>query len=798
MTNQNSKIVFSLHSGQLNLCLKNAELILMNNTLTIRFVRFVLAAVLLVTVPAFGTKDTVSKTSSDTFGTVCKLIYEGRFDNASQLLEKIDQDKSPLAKNQNLAYGEIAEITKDFAELGKKRASEKQNNYKKKWDKLQSLHWRADADNVEDVNDVGDVNDVNDVNEPAEVFWAVVSLLELADKQQKKQILAEPVLTEATTRATETAAEYEAQGKWLDAYSQCYYWLKEINPDNKQYSEHADELLDRAAIVSSFADSPCETARQRFEKIEPLMFKRAMEVIGSNYVDPVFLDYGKMATVSIKRCRLLAEVIKTSYADLQESRNGDLDQEQILRCPDSNSLLAWSTGLDLLKEQIETAQGSVSKDKFFEVFDAIRTLNCSTVKLPESILIAHFAEATLSVLDQHTVIIWPAASSGFKKDLTGEFAGIGILITREKGLLTAASLLPDTPAYKSGLDAGDIIEAVDGEPTKNISLNCVVKMITGPAGTTVRLTVRSPQEEETRDLVITRAKILVRTIRGWQRTTSGQWQHLIDEERKIGYIRLFDKFSEDTSGDMETVLNRLEKEQLRGLVLDLRYNQGGLLDSAVDVVDKFIDKGLIVRTQPRWGLPDYRIAKSGGTHPDYPVVVLVNSASASASEIVAGALGDPKYRRAVIVGERTHGKGSVQTITFRPGNGAMLKYTMGYYHLPSGQRVNSREHMEKLDRDDWGIAPDVSVKLTAEEEKKLLLVQRDNDVLVKAGHDITAAPLKKHSLAETLDSDPQLAVALLIIRTKLLEQDRSAPMLSPAGAFSNAAPGREQKTAGMN
>jgi C-terminal peptidase prc len=291
-------------------------------------------------------------------------------------------------------------------------------------------------------------------------------------------------------------------------------------------------------------------------------------------------------------------------------------------------------------------------------------------------------------------------------------------------------------------------------------------------GTNVTLIVRTPGQEETRQLVITRAKIKVKTIRGWQRNQSGRWQYFIDDKKKIGYIRIYDKFAEDTAKELEEALVMLEAQGMKGLVLDLRNNMGGLLDSAVDIADKFIDKGLIVRTQPRWGIPDYRIGRTPGTHPQYPMVVLVNNISASASEIVAGALQDAKYKRAVIVGERTHGKGSVQTISYRVGGGAMLKYTMGYYHLPSGQRVNTREDMEKLNREDWGITPDIEVKFTPQELGKMLDVQKDNDVLVKADHDVDAAPLKKHSLADTIESDPQLAVALLVIRTKLLEQGR--------------------------
>jgi carboxyl-terminal processing protease len=148
---------------------------------------------------------------------------------------------------------------------------------------------------------------------------------------------------------------------------------------------------------------------------------------------------------------------------------------------------------------------------------------------------------------------------------------------------------------------------------------------------------------------------------------------------------------------------------------------------------------------------------------------LINNFSASASEIVAGALADPLHKRAILVGERTHGKGSVQGIISYPKGGARLKYTMAYYHLPSGQRVKSRDEAKKEGKEDWGVGPDIEVKLRGDEMKKMFDVQRDNDVLVGAGHNKDSAPLKKHMAGESLSADPQLDIAVLVIKSKLIE-----------------------------
>ena len=168
-------------------------------------------------------------------------------------------------------------------------------------------------------------------------------------------------------------------------------------------------------------------------------------------------------------------------------------------------------------------------------------------------------------------------------------------------------------------------------------------------------------------------------------------------------------------------------------------------------------------------MPAFEYAKRSRTHPNYPIVILINAGSASASEIVAGALGDPAHERAILVGTRTHGKGSVQGITYYPGGGAQLKYTMAYYHLPSGQRVKSRDEVEKEGRKDWGVGADVEVDLTSDELRQMLEAQRKNDVLSQTHRDGDKGAPTRRTVEETLKADPQLAVGLLVAKTKLIE-----------------------------
>jgi carboxyl-terminal processing protease len=682
---------------------------------------------------------------------VCGLIYQGDFEAASSLIEDTREHTSGSSKDSRIA--QLAQIIHEYQGLENQLQLAREASYRKKLKKLEKLQTKEDS---------ADVNDANDTNNLVSVLSVIAQAAEFANDEQKTQLRSMPFVTKTFEQAKAKAAEYENEGKWLDAYSECYAWLRAIDEDNKDYSNYADKLLDKANVEASFRDSPCETTRDRYRGVKRSMFERAIEALNFNYVS-ISIDYRQMITKGIERCKLLADVARLSSVDDVNDivENGCLPT-------DHQKLAAWSTAMDGLLDEINALPTGMSKDKFIDFFDNILSLNKSTAEFPETILIAQFSEAALSSLDPYTVMIWPKQKEDFEKLMTNEFTGIGIEISKQKGWLTVASLLPDTPAYRSGLDAGDVIEAVEGESTKNMSLTCAVRRITGPAGTEVALTVRSPGDDKKREIVITRDKIVVPTIRGWKRTTEGKWLYMLDQTNRIGYVRLT-SFSEKTSDDLERILDELEAEGLKGLILDLRSNTGGLLTSAIDVTDKFVRKGLIVSTRPRYGMWTYAGAEAKNTHPNYPLGVLINSISASASEIVAGSLQDPMHKRAILVGERTHGKGSVQGITSYPEGGAQLKYTMAYYHLPSGKRVESREAVKKEGRNDWGVDPDIEVTLTTEEFKKMLDVQRENDVLARADHEEQDASVTKHTIEDTLAADPQLEVALLVVKSQLIQ-----------------------------
>jgi carboxyl-terminal processing protease len=690
----------------------------------------------------------------------CELVFEGNFEAAAKLVNSQEQGRF-LQK--------LAEITAEYEAISKRRQAAREAAYGEQLAELQKLEAPQGALGAGDVNDVGDANavDPNDPNDLPAVLLIIGKACEFANDAQKKQLFGNDFVKQMVQKAIDRSAEFEAEGKWLEAYTNCYYWLTAIDPNNEGYSDYAEQLLDKAQIAASFEDSPCETSKERYDGIEKEMFDRAIYALSVNYVSMV--DFHEMATDGLNRCKLLAEV--TAAPSIDPNKGPDGNNNGSFTPPDKQKLAAWSAALAAVEDEMPESVTGFNINKFSEVFERVLKLNTSIVQLPVQMLIAQFSEAALSALDPYTVMVWPKQVQDFEKLMMNEFTGIGIEISNYLGQLTVASLLPDTPAYNSGLDAGDVIEKVDGLATKDMTLICAVHKITGPKGTDVKLTIKRPDEEKTKDITITRAKITVPTIRGWQRTEAGAWLYMIDEQEKIGYIRLT-SFSGESSADMEKALLELEADGLNGLILDLRYNTGGLLDTAVAVCDKFLDSGLIVKTQPGPGLdkwPSYSTAHKSKTHPNYPLVVLVNSGSASASEIVAGALADKVHKRAILVGTRTHGKGSVQGITSYPGGGAQLKYTMAYYHLPSNQRVESQDAMKKLGRTDWGVGVNVEVKLRSDEIKGMIDMQRDNDVLVQAGRNGASPELKKHTVEETLTSDPQLAVGLLVVKSKLIQ-----------------------------
>jgi carboxyl-terminal processing protease len=671
-------------------------------------------------------------------GLVCEKILAGDFTGAGESVENF-----PTSKSKGLE--QLRLIIDEYKTIEARRNISQNTAYTEQIDELEELR-QAQIGRPEDVNDIG------------EVFATVLKAVQYAGKNEKKALLEEPFVKRTIEKALQESRRYEAQGDWVNAYASCYFWLTALDEDNAEYKSHSEELIDKAMVELSLKDNSCETSAERYEGIKPDMFLRAVKALDFNYVSVV--DYGEMAQSGLKRCKLLGQMLAKADEDLAPTYH--VDAEKVDK---------WLAAVDDVQKNTGDPFATITRDKFLKVFDEILALNSITLQIPQEVIIAQFSEAAFKALDPYTSMVWPWQVKDFEKNMTQKFSGIGVQISKATGILKVVSLIPNTPAYASGLDADDVITAVNGEPTEDMTIHCAVRKITGLSGTNVELTVKHAGSDKIENITITRDDIVVPTIRGWQRTNSGKWHYIIDPANQIGYVRITN-FSETTAPDMGKILRDLESKGLKALIIDLRTNTGGYLSAAAAVADMFLKEGLIVKSQPRWGISSYETAGKKGTHPDYPLVVLMNSISASASEIVAGALQDPKYRRAAIVGERSYGKGSVQTVISQfSGGGSQFKYTIAYYHLPSDQRVRNRYVMEKKGRKDWGIAPDieVEVKPRTEEYRKMLDVQNANEVLARTDRPGASKAIKRYSLAETLEADPQLAIGLLVLKSKLVQ-----------------------------
>jgi carboxyl-terminal processing protease len=426
---------------------------------------------------------------------------------------------------------------------------------------------------------------------------------------------------------------------------------------------------------------------------------------------------------------------------------------------------------DKRKSIAEASPESVGSRQLVDLLNGLRMINSQTIQLEEEVLVSEFADGALATLDPFSNMIWPSQLAEFTKGTQGEFVGVGIQIRSEdNGDLLVVSPLPDSPAYEAGIQPSDIITHINGKSAKGISDTQAVTAITGEPGTKVTLTIKSV-DGTVEDHDLARRQINVTSVKGWKQLPGGKWDYFVDPEEKIGYLRMTN-FQKSTADELHAAIDEIKSQGSRAVILDLRYNPGGLLQSAVDVSDAFLGNAVVVSTRgdrPTEVVPSsVHRAKTDRNDLSLPLVVLVNEYSASASEIVSGALKD--HERAMIVGKRTFGKGSVQMLyrlrTARGMPEALLKLTTAHYYLPSGKNI----HKDELDTE-WGVDPDVPVEMTPQQMRDAISARQALDVLREDGStaEVTLAEEIGPVSAENalLDSDAQLSAAILLLRMEL-------------------------------
>jgi len=332
---------------------------------------------------------------------------------------------------------------------------------------------------------------------------------------------------------------------------------------------------------------------------------------------------------------------------------------------------------------------------FGDVFERVRA---DYVEKPDdSKLIEQAINGMLNGLDPHSSYMDPKNFRDMQVQTKGEFGGLGIEVTMEDGLVKVVTPIDETPAAKAGVMANDVITQLDGEQVQGLTLNQAVEKMRGPVNTKIKLTIMRKGQDKPIEVSITRDVIRVRSVR--MRT----------EGDDIGYIRIT-QFNEQTSDGLRKAISditaQIQNDKLKGYVLDLRNNPGGLLDQAISVSDAFLERGEIVSTRGRNAEETQRYsARAGDLTKNKPIIVLINGGSASASEIVAGALQD--HKRATILGTRSFGKGSVQTIIPLGNNNGALRLTTARYYTPSGKSIQAK-----------GIVPEIEVLQDVPDELK--------------------------------------------------------------------------------
>jgi carboxyl-terminal processing protease len=339
----------------------------------------------------------------------------------------------------------------------------------------------------------------------------------------------------------------------------------------------------------------------------------------------------------------------------------------------------------------------------------------------------------LADLDPHSSFMDPRDFKGMQEDTRSEFGGLGVTVTTKNSFLTIIGVAEGTPGSAAGLLPGDIIRKINGTATERLTMGDAVDMLRGEPGEKVTLTIARPTTRDLIEVSIARAVIKVPSVVDVsvlpESRTSGH---------KIGYLHIT-QFNEPTSIELAKALNTLEKQKIEALVMDLRFNPGGLLGSAVDVCSQFLPPNTkVVYTEGRSPTREYFTSSVAGGMRKYPLAILVNSSSASGSEIVAGALKDLK--RGIIVGETTFGKGSVQSVVSLP-DGSAMRFTTAKYYTPGRQPIH--EH---------GVTPDIRCTMTLEQERQLYEARRRKEVPGYPGDERHTTGLDDRQLDRAVDA----------------------------------------------
>ncbi len=669
----------------------------------------------------------------------------------------------------------------------------------KRTERLEKVSERLDEQMAEATSDLG-------------ISVALQSAIELNMlSKDKAAALADPRVKELIAKAETAAKAAEDRGDWLTA-NDLFYRLELLMEENGTYKEDVRRETQRLAMIRMYAperlwelrnarrnaeiewrkthpndsadDQPEDEEGKKVDELKPLPPYNPM---GDDFREKLAgIDEGlvlggvaRAYTRHVERVRM-AEILR---GGLQSVKTLVTTEDLHPAFPGLKNPDARRAMLDFLERESNNVENAAPSD----LSNLTRKLvehNEQSVKLPKEALLHEFGNGAMTALDEFSAIIWPDEIRRFNKSTQGKFVGIGVQIEMDPLYnIKVVTPLDGTPAAKAGIRSGDIIKGVNGTSTEGFSIDQAVDVITGPINTPVTVTVErqvADEDGETKkveiDYQLTRAEIEEATVKGWRRVGNAEdaWDWYIDPESRIGYVRLT-KFAEKTDHEFDRAIDKMREDGLNGLILDLRFNPGGLLEQAVAITSRFVDRekarnfgGNVVTTHTKDGTIQQteRAERGRARLAGLPVVVLVNEGSASASEIVSGALQD--YARAgdakvVVMGRRSYGKGSVQNVWGLGAGNAAIKVTTQYYHLPGGRMIHKLPEASE-----WGVEPNIAVEMLPKQITDALILRQNADLPegVEAGPGGREKANPDDLITE--GTDLQLANALVLLKSQAI------------------------------
>lgn len=639
-----------------------------------------------------------------------------------------------------------------------------------------------------------------------ELEESLVNLIEakmLAD--DAKVFLAEKRTTNLVSKIEDMAAKAEAEHDWVEAGT-LYRLLNTLFDKTRPYLKQAKKvalheqalaLYNPKKLVALYKE---QAKRTHLADHNNAVKKKKAPILNDAGDEPEiettpWQDRLKNITPRIVQEELFyaarRHIERPGYAKLLTGAIDSLDTtvsteglaETVPQLADAKKVAAFRRKLADLRQEVVADGNNMSLQAALSVIGKAQDASEQTVKLPDEMVLYELGMGITGRLDDFSNLIWPEQIPEFERMISGEFFGIGVQLSRDASELTVITPMDDTPAMRAGIRAGDVITHVNGHPTSTWTIDRAIKEITGEEGTPVTLKLRRAGADKPIEVTLTRAKIEVGSIRGWSRTgnlAKDKWNYWLDQPRGIAYIRM-SQFVGQSVEDMDKAVKQAQSQApIQALVLDLRYNPGGLLDAAADAADRFLAKGRIVSTVDADGHENQLFtARSGNEYGKFPVVVLVNEGSASASEILSGAL--QENHRVTVMGTNSYGKGSVQHILPVAHQSALFKLTMEHYALPTG-RIIHREPDSKI----WGVQPDIACPMTREESLDLAEAREEADYGKNADPESKRPPrTAKEILHDGLD--PQVLTAKIYLETVLEASKMSRQAAATTTAIAPAA-----------